>query len=93
MVDLEQLAGDQITKLVHRLYSGHGLARLVAAILEAQGYTTHVSPPGPDKGVDILAAPDPLGFGSPRICVQVKSGDRSARRRGSRRSLSRAWRA
>lgn len=75
LVDLEQLAGDQIVKLVQRLYSGHGLARLVAAILEAQGYTTHVSPPGPDKGVDILAAPDPLGFGSPRICVQVKSGD------------------
>lgn len=30
---------------------------------------------GPDKGIDILAALGPLGFGQPRICVQVKSGD------------------
>ncbi len=51
------------------------MARLVNAILEAQGYTTHVSPEGPDKGIDILAAPGPMGFGEPRICVQVKSGD------------------
>ena len=50
------------------------MARLVGAILEAQGYTTLVSPEGPDKGIDILAAPGPLGFGRPRICVQVKSG-------------------
>ncbi len=73
--DLEQLASDQIAQRIEREFKGHGLARLVAAILNAQGYTTHVSLPGPDKGVDILAAPDPLGFGSPRICVQVKSGD------------------
>ena len=33
-----------------------------------------MSPEGPDKGIDILAAPGPLGFGRPRICVQVKSG-------------------
>ncbi len=26
-------------------------------------------------GVDLLAAPGPLGFGQPRICVQVKSTD------------------
>jgi restriction system protein len=74
-VDLAQVARDQIAKLIDRQFKGHGLARLVAAILDSRGYTTHVSPAGPDKGVDILAAPDPLGFGSPRICVQVKSGD------------------
>jgi len=51
------------------------LARLIDAILQAQGYSTFVSPEGPDKGVDILAAPGPLGFGSPRLCVQVKSSD------------------
>ena len=78
--DLEQLASDQIAQRIERGFKGHGLARLVAAILNAQGYTTHVSLPGPDKGVDILAAPDPLGFGSPRICVQVKSGDESVDR-------------
>ena len=51
------------------------MARLVDGILKAQGYTTYVSPEGPDKGVDILAAQGALGFGEPRICVQIKSGD------------------
>lgn len=74
-VDLELLAGDQIASLIIARYQGHGLARLVEAILRAQGYTTYRSPEGADKGVDILAATGPLGFGPPRICVQVKSGD------------------
>ncbi len=73
--DLEQLARDQIAKFIIRKFQGHGLARLIDAILQAQGYSTFVSPEGPDKGVDILAAPGPLGFGSPRLCVQVKSSD------------------
>lgn len=51
------------------------MARLVDAVLRAQGYTTYLSPEGPDKGIDILAAPEPMGFGEPRVCVQVKSGD------------------
>lgn len=71
--DLERLAQDQIARLVIRRFKGHDMARLVEAVLKAQGYTTYASPPGPDKGVDILAAPGPLGFGRPRICVQVKS--------------------
>lgn len=72
--DVETAARDDIAKLIMARFQGHGLARLVNAILEAQGYTTFVSPEGPDKGIDILAAPGPLGFGEPRICVQVKSG-------------------
>ena len=72
-VDLEQLARDAIAKLIQAKFKGHGLAELVDAILRAQGYTTFLSPPGADKGVDILAAPEPLGFGEPRLCVQVKS--------------------
>jgi restriction system protein len=73
--DLEQPARDQIAKHIIRTFKGHGLERLVKAILDAQGYTTYHSPTGPDKGIDLLAAPGPLGFGSPRICVQVKSSD------------------
>ena len=73
-VDLEVLARDQIANLIIRRLKGHGLARLVEAVLKAQGYSTYRSPEGADKGVDILAAPGPLGFGSPRLCVQVKSG-------------------
>ena len=74
-IDLERLGRDQIAKLINQKFKGHGLARLVDAILRAQGYTTYLSPPGPDKGIDILAAPGPLGFGNPRLCVQVKSSD------------------
>jgi len=73
--DLEEIAQDQIAKLIIAKFKGHGMARLVNGILKAQEYTTYVSPEGPDKGVDILAASGPLGFGEPRICVQVKSGD------------------
>jgi len=71
--DLEQAARDQIARLIQSKYSGHELESLVEAILNAQGFTTHHSPKGPDGGIDILAAPGTLGFGQPRICVQVKS--------------------
>lgn len=43
------------------------------AILRAQGYTTYRPPSGPDGGADILAGAGPLGFGSPRLVVEVKS--------------------
>lgn len=72
-IDIETYAQDQITKYIDRKFKGHGLARLVDAILQAQGYTTRVSPPGPDGGVDILASGGLLGFDEPKICVQVKS--------------------
>ena len=73
--DLAQAARDQIAKLIIARFKGHGMARLVDAVLRAQGYSTFLSPEGPDKGIDILAAPEPMGFGEPRVCVQVKSGD------------------
>lgn len=74
-IDFEELARDEIAKFIIRKFKGHGMARLVEAILKAQGYSTHRSPEGPDKGIDILAAPGPLGFGQPRLCVQVKTSD------------------
>lgn len=73
--DLVQAARDQLAKLIITRFQGHGMARLVDAVLRARDYTTYLSPPGPDKGIDILAAPEPMGFGEPRVCVQVKSGD------------------
>lgn len=79
-VDLEQLARDSIAKLIIQKFKGHGMARLVEAVLKAQGFTTHLSPEGPDKGIDILAAGGSFGFDRPRICVQVKSGDSPADR-------------
>ncbi len=52
-----------------------GQAKTLEAILCAKGFTTYVSQAGQDKGVDILASVGTLGFGSPKICVQVKSID------------------
>lgn len=74
-LDIERFAKDQIAKFITAKFSGHGMARLVEAILEAKGFLTYRTPAGPDKGVDLLAAGGALGFGSPKICVQVKSGD------------------
>lgn len=73
VIDIEEYAEDQIVKHIGAKFKGHNLARLVNAILKAQGYVTKQSPPGPDGGVDILAAAGPLGFDKPRVCVQVKS--------------------
>jgi restriction system protein len=61
--------------LIAARFKGHGLTRLVEAILNAQGYVTYRSPEGADAGADILAGAGPLGFGQPRLCVEVKSED------------------
>lgn len=74
-IDIEAEALSAIVQRMIQKVKGHDLARIVDAILQTKGYATLVSPPGPDKGVDILAAPGTLGFGRPRICVQVKSGE------------------
>jgi restriction system protein len=71
--DLEDAARDQIAQLIAARFKGHGLTRLVEAILKAQGYVTYRSPEGADGGADILAGAGPLGFGNPRLCVEVKS--------------------
>ena len=73
-VNLEETARDEILKFIQANFKDHDLARLVNAVLRAQGYKTEVSPPGPDGGVDILAGSGSLGFDQPRLCVQVKSG-------------------
>ena len=47
--------------------------QLVAGLLVGMGYhVSWVAPPGPDRGIDILAHVDPLGITGPRIKVQVK---------------------
>lgn len=75
LVDLDQIARDQIEKRLASHFTGHSLTKLVAAILQVQGMKVHVSPPGADGGIDILAGSGPLGLESPRIVVQVKSGN------------------
>ncbi len=74
-LDIERFSKDQIAKFLAEKYSGRGMERLIEAILKAKGFLTYRAPEGPDKGVDLLASPGALGFESPKICVQVKSGD------------------
>lgn len=46
---------------------------LVGDLLSAMKYHVYwIAPPGPDKGIDLIAFSDPLGTQSPRIMVQVK---------------------
>ena len=70
--EAEETAWLEIEKFVQGM-NPFDLQKLVAALLRAMGY--HVSwnaPPGPDKGIDIVAHNDPLGTSTPRIKVQVK---------------------
>ena len=62
-----QFVEDAIAKL-----NWQEMQRLVAGILRAMGYSTKVSGPGPDRGVDIFASPDGLGLSEPRVFVEVK---------------------
>lgn len=48
------------------------MEELVAALLRAMGYKARVTPKGPDRGRDVLASPDGLGFQTPRIIGEVK---------------------
>ena len=72
-IDLDLTAMDQIRDHINRKFKGHDLARLVEGVLQAKGFFTIRSEPGPDGGVDILASKGPLGFDAPKVCVQVKS--------------------
>lgn len=74
-VELDKLARDQIERRIASAFAGHDLTELIGAILTAQGYLVRVSPPGSDQGIDIVAGRGALGFDSPRLVVQVKSGD------------------
>lgn len=78
--NLELLSLDTISEYIIRNYKGHGLARIVEAILKAKGFTVFRSPKGADHGVDLLASSGSLGFASPKICVQVKSTEDAVER-------------
>lgn len=58
---------DRILKL-----SPDDMESLTAALLRAMGYKTRVTPKGRDRGRDVVASPDGLGFLQPRIIAQVK---------------------
>ena len=69
--DTEQRAVDFLQDRLSKL-SWDQMQELVAGLLRAMGYKTRISPSGPDRGKDIIASPDALGFASPRIITEVK---------------------
>lgn len=78
--DLEAESLEEISDFLIQNYKGHGLARIVEAILRAKGFTVYRSPKGADHGIDLLASSGGLGFDPPKICVQVKSTDEAIER-------------
>lgn len=72
-IDLEEYILDQISEKIIQRFKGPKMEELIDEILKAKGFTTYRSPEGADHGVDLLASPGTLGFGSPKICVQVKT--------------------
>lgn len=71
-VPLQLIAQEEIAEHIHSRFRDEKLERLVAAVLEAEGYVAQQSRGGSDQGVDVLAGYGAMGFDSPRICVQVK---------------------
>ncbi len=52
--------------------SPNDMEELTAALLRAMGYRARVTAKGPDRGRDVIASPDGLGFQEPRIFAEVK---------------------
>jgi restriction system protein len=71
LLNIESQAFERIKDIVNQLQWDE-MQELVAGILRAMGYKTQVSPPGADRGKDIIASPDGFGFENPRIVVEVK---------------------
>lgn len=70
--EAEESAWSEIETFLEKM-SPYDFQDLVAGLLRGMGYFVEwVSPPGPDKGIDIVAHVDPLGVKGPRIKAQVK---------------------
>ncbi|MFQ5719477.1 MAG: restriction endonuclease [Acidobacteriota bacterium] len=70
--EAEETAWSRIQSHLGRM-NPYDFQDLVSGLLRGMGYHVNwVSPPGPDRGVDIIAHTDPLGVSGPRIKVQVK---------------------
>lgn len=70
--EAEEASWSEIEGFLEKM-SPYDFQELVAGLLRGMGYFVEwVSPPGPDKGIDIVAHADPLGVKGPRIKAQVK---------------------
>ena len=75
--EVKAQADELIADLISHL-DPYDFQDLVAALLRAMGFRAISSLPGRDRGVDIVAHPDALGFERPRIKAQVKHRKDSA---------------
>lgn len=73
-IDIDEQITDRIIGRIRQRFSGTRLEYLVAEILRASGYHALETRRGPDGGIDVVAGQGEMGFGHPRLCVQVKSG-------------------
>lgn len=71
-IDIDQEISDRIVSRLRQKFAGTRLEYLVASILKASGYVVLQTRKGADGGVDVLAGKGDMGFGEPRLCVQVK---------------------
>ncbi len=70
--EAEEAAWSEIEEFLEEM-NPYDFQDLVAGLLRGMGYFVDwVSPPGPDKGIDIIAHVDPLGVKGPRVKAQVK---------------------
>ncbi|GAA1799454.1 MAG: restriction endonuclease [Actinobacteria bacterium] len=72
--NVAEVAADQISARIGEEFAGHAFAHLVAVLLEAEGFEVDEAPPGADGGIDITAGRGLLGLESPKLIVQVKTG-------------------
>lgn len=86
--EAEEKSWDQIKSFLLKL-GPYDFQQLVADLLTAMDYhVAWISPPGRDKGIDIIAYNDPLGTSNPRIKVQVKHRDSTVTSEGLRAFMS-----
>jgi restriction system protein len=70
--EAEESAWGEVEQFIGAM-NPYDFQELVGALLRGLGYyVVWTAPPGKDGGVDLIAAPDPLGTRLPRIKVQVK---------------------
>lgn len=71
-IDIDLEIRDRIVARLRQKFAGTRLEYLVASILKTSGYFVLQTREGADGGVDVLAGKGDMGFGEPRLCVQVK---------------------
>ena len=75
--EAEETSWEQIHSHL-RAFDPYEFQDLVGDLLTAMGYyVVWISPPGKDKGIDLVVYTDPLGTSNPRIKVQVKHKESS----------------